>query len=253
MLTRHPPAGLDVETTLVHFAIITYMVEPATLRPHLHERFDPSCIIAPDGTLKALISVVPFVDQDFRFARCPWPTWQFGQTNYRAYVTDTVTGEQVAWFFGTSLASATVAIPHLLWQLPWHHARIHFTTTYDHTQKRYIAYRMETKSRWAPATLELADTGLPPCELLGFPDLEAGLVLLTHPLRGYFYRRDGKLGSYAIWHDKVQPTVGHVVSARWPLLHGLGLVEEGALSAVHSVLLQPKIAFTIYLPPVVVG
>jgi len=252
MLTRKPPAGIDVETTLAHFAIITYMVDPAALCPHLHERFEPYCILAPDGTAKALISVVPFLDQDFRFARLPWPTWRFGQTNYRAYVTDSLSGEQVAWFFGTSLASATVAIPRFLWKLPWHRAQIHFSTTYDHTQRRYTDYRMKSKSKWAPATVELADSGLPPEELLGFPDLEAGLVLLTHPLRGYFYRRDGKLGSYTIWHDQLQPTMGRVVSAQWPLLQQLGLVNDGAGSAVHSVLMQPAVDFTIYLPPVAV-
>ncbi len=135
MLIRKPPSGLDVETTLAHFAIITYMVEPEALRPHVHERFELDCIPSPDGSQKALISVVPFVDRDFRFVRCPWPTWAFGQTNYRAYVTDSESGEHVAWFFGTSLASATVNIPRFVWRLPWHNAHIRFDTEYDSEQR----------------------------------------------------------------------------------------------------------------------
>jgi len=67
---------------------------------------------------------------------------------------------------------------------------------------------------------------------------------------GYFYRRDGKLGSYSIWHDQLQPTEGHVKEANFPLLHQLDLVGEGDLSAVHNVLIQPQTDFTIYLPPV---
>jgi hypothetical protein len=85
--------------------------------------------------------------------------------------------------------------------------------------------------------------------LAGVSNLEAGLVLLTHPLRGYFFRLDGALGSYAIWHDRAQPTVGTIQEARYPLLQKLGLVEEGSQSDIHSVLIQPSIDFTIYLPP----
>jgi hypothetical protein len=75
------------------------------------------------------------------------------------------------------------------------------------------------------------------------------MVLLTHPLRGLFFRRDGALGSYAVWHDRVEPTGGHVITARYPLLQELGLVEEGDIRDVHSVLLQRNVDFTIYLPP----
>jgi len=114
LLAKRPPSGIDVETTLAHFAILTYMVEPAALRSHLHPRFEPLCVQDADGVEKALISVVPFLDRDFRFACCPWLQWKFGQTNYRAYVTDSETGQQVVWFFGTSLASATVSVPRFV-------------------------------------------------------------------------------------------------------------------------------------------
>src|SRR6185503_12156590 len=45
------------------------------------------------------------------------------------------------------------------------------------------------------------------------------------------------------------PTVGEVREARYPLLQRLELVPEGDRGNIHSVLLQPKIDFTIYLPP----
>jgi len=253
ILAKKTPSGLDVETTLSHFAIITYMVDPAVLRTHLHERFEPDCITLPDGTQQALISVVPFLDQDFRFVSCPWPKWRFGQTNYRAYVTDTESGEHVAWFFGTSLSSFVVSIPRFAWKLPWYRARIRFQTRYDSDLGRYTKYQMDASSSWASAKLELEDTGKAPQELVGFPNLESGLVLLTHPMKGYFYLRDGQLGSYGIWHDRLQTTEGRVKTARFSLLQQLGLVDEGDLSAIHSVLMQPETGFTIYLPPVVVS
>lgn len=250
MLAGKRPSGLDVETTLAHFAIVTYLVKPAALRPHIPERFALDCIAAPDGTQKALISVVPFVDQDFRFVNFPWVKWRFGQTNYRAYVTDRASGEHVVWFFGTALDSFSVNIPRYAWKLPWHRAKIQFETEYDRVRSRYTTYRMVARSQWAPAELELEDSGNSPHALSGFPDLESGLVLLTHPMRGYYYRRDGKIGSYTIWHDRLQTTVGRTTRAHFPLLQQLGLVQMGDLTAVHSVLMQPKTHFTIYLPPI---
>jgi len=68
-------------------------------------------------------------------------------------------------------------------------------------------------------------------------------------LRGYFFRHDGALGSYDIWHDRAQPSVGTIQEARYPLLQQLGLVEDGDQRDIHSVLIQPSIDFTIYLPP----
>jgi hypothetical protein len=40
-----------------------------------------------------------------------------------------------------------------------------------------------------------------------------------------------------------------VQAASYPLLERLSLVEAGDLRTIHSVLLQPTIDFTIYLPP----
>jgi len=124
LLTRKRPSGVDVDTTLSHFAIVTYLVAPDVLRRHVHTRFeldvinhngfDAALLHVPEpfGSAKfldrwhpptgfwdrLLVSVVPFVDQDFRFSKFPWLKRRFGQTNYRAYVTDTETGEHVVWF-----------------------------------------------------------------------------------------------------------------------------------------------------------
>src|SRR5262245_10316331 len=98
LLTRPAPRGLAVETTLQHFAIVTYWVTVADLQRHLHPRFAPVALDDGRGGRRALVSVVTFLDRDFRFVAFPWITRSFGQTNYRAYVVDGETGEQVAWF-----------------------------------------------------------------------------------------------------------------------------------------------------------
>jgi uncharacterized protein YqjF (DUF2071 family) len=249
LLAKPVPRGLAVETTLRHFAIVSYWVDPSVLRKHLHPRFEPVCLAAGGHPRRALVSVVTFLDRDFRFVACPWPKRSFGQTNYRAYVQDTQTGDQAAWFFGTCLDSMSVGVPRYLWKLPWHRSHMLFDCRYDDAAKRYSTFDVRTRSAWAPAHVVLEDSGKQPSRVPGVENLEAGLVLLTHPLRGYFFRLDGALGSYTIWHDRTEPTEGTIREARYPLLERLELVQEGDRSNVHSVLLQPSIDFTIFLPP----
>lgn len=199
LLSKPISRGWTVETTLQHSAIVTYWVDPSSLRQHLHPRFEPVCLVVEGERRHALVSVVTFLDRDFRFVGCPWLKGSFGQTNYRAYVEDTETGEQAAWFFGTCLDSVSVVVPRHLWKLPWHRASMAFDCRYDASAARYSTFGVTTHSDWAPGRLAIKDSGTAPVQLAGFANLE--------------------------------------------------LVAEGDLRGVHSVLLQPSIDFTIYLPP----
>ncbi len=244
--------GIDVVTNLAHFAIITFTVDPAVLRRHVDQRFELD-LIEVDGLERALVSVVPFLDEDFHFVRTPQKTWSFPQTNYRAYVRDRKTGEHVVWFFATALDTPWVAVPRNLWRLPWHRTSIAFETEYDESAGRYDRYRMEAEGERTGAELELRDSGGPVERLDGFDDLETGLYLLTHPTKGYYKRRDGQLGSYAIWHDRLHLHTAEVTKARFDLLAHLGLVPSGDLARLHSALVTRRTEFAIYLPPRVVG
>ena len=195
-LTRPAVSGIDVVTTLEHFAIITYTVDPASLARHMAPRFEPVCIRPNDGTPRALVSVVPFHDRDFHAAAFPSPRMSFGQTNYRAYVIDRETGQHSVWFFGTTLDSITVMLPRHLWKLPWHRGRIKFACELE--GDIYRSYEMTTASSWAPVRLALEDAGSPVSQLDGFPDFETAVLILTHPLSGFYRRRDGALGSYQV-------------------------------------------------------
>ncbi len=249
MLTCPPVRGRDVKATLEHFAIVSYAVPPDRVRPYVDPQFDLDCFPGTEGEPLVWVSMVPFEDQDFRFAAMPWLRFRFGQTNYRTYVIDRSTNRRAVWFFGTTLDSWTVAVPRHLWKLPWHRGRIQFDCSYDPNAARYTRYGMTTKSDWGPVDLVLSDSGEPITALDGFPNLDAGLVALTHPLIGVFHRRDGKLGTYSIWHDKLRCTAGHVVKARIGLFDRLGIVPFAEQSKPHSVLIQHRTEFTIFLPP----
>ena len=136
-LSRPPSSRWCAETTLHHFAIVTYLVDPESLRRHLHPRFEPDLLEHGPNAGKAAVSAVTFLDRDFRFSGLPWVRASFGQTNYRAYVRDRDTGEHVVWFFGTCVDSMTVAIPRYAWKLPWHRALFTFDCDYDEQAKCY--------------------------------------------------------------------------------------------------------------------
>lgn len=247
--SKPPTRRRDVTARLGHFALVTYAVDPARLRPLVHPRYDLDVITDAKGRTRALISMVPFQDQDFHFVGAPWARFRFGQTNYRAYVIDRDTGKRLVWFFGTTLDSWAVAVPRHLWKLPWHSGRIDFDCKYDAAARRYSRYALRTESAWAPAEIELEDTGASPERLEGFNDLEKGLSILTHPLDGAFYRRDGLLGSYSVWHERLRCTLGRAVGMKVELFERLGLVDAAEQQKPHSVLIQPETEFTIYLPP----
>jgi hypothetical protein len=248
---RPTPKGIDVVCKLQHFAIITYAVDPSRFEGLFPERFELDTVEI-NGSEKGLVSVVPFIDVDFTSAVYPFPKFTMGQTNYRIYIIDKKTNERCVWFLGTTLDSWTLAVPRFVWNLPWYSGDVKFDCEFDDSQGVYRKYKMTTDASWASASLELTQTKDEEIKLLGFPDTETGLVYLTHPLAGFYHRRDGKLGTYRVWHKQLDVSCANLKSARFDLLSRLGLVTLEEQQFAHSVLIEPVNEFTIYLPPKVV-
>lgn len=244
---RPQPKGLDVLCKLQHFALVTYALDPERFKDIIPPRFKLDTIEYKAKTI-ALMSVVPFIDVDFSSAVYPFPKFTMGQTNYRVYVIDTQTGERCVWFLGTTLDSWTLAIPRYVWQLPWHPAHISFDCIQD-SSGLYSQYKMQTQSAWAASEVHLTQTTNEKWHFEGFPDQETYQVFLTHPLAGFYHRRDGKLGTYRVWHDKLQPKPAQLIHARFELLARLNLVSYEEQLEPYSVLIEPINEFTIYLPP----
>lgn len=252
LVPRPQPKGIDAYTLLEHFAIITFAIPPERFKGMIDDRFELDTVEI-DGQTRALLSVVPFIDKDFTSAVFPFFKFRMGQTNYRIYVIDKRSGERAVWFLGTTLDSWTVVVPRYLWKLPWHPGKVRFSCEQDAATGLYKRYEMSTQSEWAPAHLKLSQTADMPWELPGFPDIETGRVCLTHPLTGYYFRRDGKLGSYKVWHEQLQVQPAQWEYGSFKLLEKLNLASRVEQQKPHSVLVQPATAFTVYLPPHEVG
>ncbi|WP_286238629.1 DUF2071 domain-containing protein [Neptuniibacter halophilus] len=248
---RPDPVGIDVLCKLQHFSIITYAVDPDRFRGLFPDRFALD-LVEINGQPRAMISVVPFIDVDFTSAVYPFPKFRMGQTNYRIYIVDTVTGEKCVWFIGTTLDSWTIVVPRYLWNLPWYPGKVHFDCEND-SSGLYTRYKMKTESNWAQASVQLVQDEGAQLKLPGFPNAETGLVFLTHPLAGFYHRRDGKLGTYRVWHDRLNVKAGRLLNAEFSLLDRMGLVSIAEQQTPHSVLIEPVNEFTIYLPPQIVN
>jgi hypothetical protein len=249
-LAVRPAGRLQVLSKLTHFALINYALPKTRLERYIPtERFAiPEFEIG--GRRLALMSAVPFVDVDFHFTGLlPFLRFRFGQTNYRVYVIDRRSGEHVVWFFGTTLGSPLVYVPKAAWKLPWHFARYQIACDYDQAMGRYRSFQYAASSAWGEARISLGDSGEPVAPVEGFASHEEQQLILTHPIDGYFYRSDGKLGSYSVWHEELRCTVGQAQDLYFGLYERLGLLSREEMQRPHSVFICPESVFTVHLPP----
>jgi hypothetical protein len=249
-LARRKGGLLDVRSQLLHFALITYAVPKARLEPFIpKERFEIA-EFEIDGSNMALLSVVPFWDRDFRFVNiAPFLNGRFGQTNHRIYVNDKQNGEPCVWFLGTTLGSYLVHAARWLWRIPWHRANYNVQCNYNAQRKAYDIYRYHIQSDWCAGEIEIEDTGMTAPLQKGFRDYDEMILLLTHPVTGYFYRLDGKMGTYSVWHEKIAFTLGKPIYLYFNLYEKLGILSRDEMQTPHSILICPKTEFDVYLPP----
>ncbi len=257
-LIRPQPKRLDIQSNLEHFALINYAVPKSRLEAHIPtERFSiPEFEI--DGRKMAFLSIVPFLDTDFSFYQAA-PFWKmhFAQTNHRVYVLDRQTGEHMVWFLGTTLGSHIVHPAQWLWQIPWHFAKYDLDCVYDESASRYTNYAIQIESDWCGGVLELEDTGQPIEVCAGFSSLEEMILILTHPMQGYYWCRNGRfnksnvhrLGGYSVWHEVMQLTQGKAKNIYMSLYEKLGILSKEEMQKPHSIFITPQIQFDVHMPP----
>jgi hypothetical protein len=244
------PKLLNVESVLADFALINYALPKARLAPYIPaDRFEiPEFSI--NGEQLCLMSAVPFLDVDFHFSQIlPWKKFTFAQTNYRVYVIDKHTRQHVVWFFGTTLGSYYVYLPRLMWRIPWYYAKYQLECKYDSKLNKYDTYRISISSDWAAASIDITDTGEDVTTHEGFDSYDALKLILTHPLTGYYFRLDKRLGSYAVWHEEIPITKALPNSLYFSLYERLGLLTKEEMNNPISIFLCPNTTFQVILPP----
>jgi hypothetical protein len=237
------PGPLAALTTLEDIALVTYDIDPGALEALLPSWIEPDVRTLADGRRRALVSAVSFRDVDFRFRLASFVRLGMLQTNYRAYVR--AGGERAVWFLGSTLTSRSVEVPRRLWSMPWHRVDATLATIWDGATCR--SWRSLASGSWGGMDVELVGTPEPMGTLDGMPDATETAMLLTHPLAGYYRRLDGEVAGYRVWHQPMHPTRGRMLRGRYDVLEDMGLVAPGR--SPHSVLLERRSDFIVYLPP----
>ncbi len=241
-LARPSTGLLGARSRMRDFAIVTYAVDPIALARLLPAGIAPDVFTMDDGERRSFVSAVVFHNDDFRPGFFPFLGFAFGQTNYRAYVRRE--GRRCVWFFGTSLASRFVVVPRYVWRLPWHFVTMRFACEWS-ASPRYVH---SASGQWGDAAIEADIDDEPTGRLDGFADAEETAIALTHPFEGFLARRTGGgVATYSVWHERLALRRARASHARFTVFERLGLVAPDA--APHSVLVQPKTEFLIFLPP----
>lgn len=137
----------------------------------------------------------------------------------------------------------------VLWRIPWHYAQYEVDCTYNQSSKIYKQFKFTHQSKWASAEIELEDTGATMSLAPGFSTIQEQVLILTHPVDGYFYRLDKKVGTYSVWHEEIPLTVGKAKHLYFSLYERLGLLSRDEMQKPHSVFICPKVQFDVHLPP----
>jgi hypothetical protein len=249
-LKKSPAGLLDAKTTLRHFALINYAVSPERLAKFIPENLFEVAYFETNKGTKSFFSVVAFLDVDFNFSRLvSGIKFTFYQTNHRAYIIDKKTRQPVVWFFGTNLGSRLVQIPRCLWKIPWHFSKYHVDYRFDKTLNRYEKYSYNFESDWCSGKIQIRDTGEPISVMDGFASLDEMKLILTQPVRGFYRRLDGKLGTYQVWHKEMICTKGISENLYFSLYEKMGLLSKAEMQQPHSIFLCPEVEFDVHLPP----
>jgi uncharacterized protein DUF2071 len=249
-LERFPAGRFHARTMLRHFALINYAVSPGRLAELIPREHFEVARFETDGGSKAFLSVVAFLDVDFNFSRIASKIkFTFYQTNHRAYIIEKSSQQPVVWFFGTNLGSRLVSIPRRLWKIPWHFTKYAVDCRFDQTSNRYKKYSYNFESKWCQGQIELRDTGEPVSAMNGFASLDEMKLILTQPVRGFYRRLDGQIGTYQVWHREMVCTKGVAENLYFSLYEKLGLLSKNEMQNPHSIFLCPKVEFDVHLPP----
>ncbi|WP_281615703.1 DUF2071 domain-containing protein [Flammeovirga sp. SubArs3] len=248
-ITQRPSkSGIDVNTMLEHFAIISYKVPIRKIEHLIPKPFKLWSFKDEAGDEFALVSVVPFKDIDFHFCQLfPFLKFNFFQTNFRTYVIDERDGSYAAWFFGTTLGSVTHILPKYFWNMPWEYGK--YSSSFEMEGEHYRKYQVDFSSSLGKGQIDLIGTTKEMNLLEGFKDLDEQYLILTHPVKGYYNLPKEEVGTYEIWHPKFSLYQAKPQNLYFGFLEKLGFLSLKEMNNPHSVLITNQIEFDIFLPP----
>jgi hypothetical protein len=228
------------------YVLITYLVPPDRLGPHLPSELELRTLHLNDGSERALISIFCGQARWIRAWGLPVPEdlWRYLQVNIRTYIIRQ--GEDGIFFFRSFIGSKLAAwAAQRVMGFPAQHAGIDLDVVWKQEQNAVHRLRLQVNED-LDIMVAGESTTLQPYE--GFPDADTALRILTHPLIGFFRRPDGELGALATQHPRVSPSSGQLVKARLPWMLRQGFLEASEIAHPYAVMIAPSADFDLLVP-----
>lgn len=244
-----PRQGSVAQACWQHYSLLVYAIPTERVRHMVPEDFslEEISITDPKTNLPgrfALFSVESYLDNGSGFL--PSQGGSFEQMKFRLHVRRQ--GQSGMWLLGTSVGSLTAVAPRHLWSQPWHLSAMELQAAWNHAERRYQSYRLQSYSQWTNAAWQLKDTGQP---LESGPDVAGLNDEWQQALRTsveWYQRRDGLPGEYRTTRSELQFTRGQVSTARCDLLEQSDLITSGGLKEPLLAALQPQLTARIQAP-----
>jgi hypothetical protein len=80
--------------------------------------------------------------------------------------------------------------------------------------------------------------------------MEEMLLVLTHPVKGVYYKLNSKIGTYRIAHEKMNLKIGLPEKLYFSLFENLDLLSKNEMNKPYAIFYLDKVRFDIELPPV---
>jgi hypothetical protein len=238
---------MATRSVLEDFTLITHAVPAVRIRPHLPRELELETFQSGGGDghgEKAFVSNASFFNRGFHAALLPFARLNFAQITYRTYVR--YKGRRGVFFFATALSSRTA------FMLQRGTSRIVHLGKYEREKllggEGYERYTFSMESDLGQTRFELEATERPHAHA-PFKNGDELAQFLTYRQHGFLYMPGGILGDQKVAHERMHPLSGKLRSARFELWEKLGILRPHETLEPFSVLVQPRIPFTLF-PPV---
>lgn len=235
---------LTAEVDVENFVLVTHAVPADRVRPQVPARYDLQTFVSEEGREMALISASCFCNRQFHWTPARRPAHDFNQNTFRTYVTHK--GKVGSYFFATYVDTAPSYLAQSMLARDIHRATFEVDTSAG--EAGYPNYSLEARASTNEVLAFELEALERPQAIPPFSSAREMIDFITYRLHGFSSSPFGEVWG-PIEHRHMEPWAGNLLSGRFDLWARRGLLQEDEWNdALHSVLVDPGVHFTLHPP-----
>jgi hypothetical protein len=120
--------------------------------------------------------------------------------------------------------------------MPWRYGK--YKCQFQLKGHEYSEFKMDFTSKQGNGSVDIKNSGSDMKLLEGFKSLDEQVLILTHPVMGYYDLNAHEIGTYEIWHPKIDLKEGTGNHIYFELFEKLGFLTKAEMNQPHSILLD---------------